>query len=550
MLYLNVIGGLALILFGIRFLRKGLNRLFGQRLQESLARATQHRGKTFLTGVMVASLAPSSTGIATMVVQMMNAAKLPARQMLGIVLGANVGITASVQLVSLHLSSYFAFLIVPGVILFQFLKRNLPRGIGQCLIALGIVFMGMGVIGQTAAQVDPEGDLIQVLKILSHHPFILILITAALTLLVQSTTGIIGLAIGMAVGLSEGGGEVTQLLSMAVPMVVGANVGIACTNLFAGWSTLEGRRLGLANLLLQSLVASLCYLGMGPLIQIVQKGPGDLTHQIANLHTAYNIVVALIGLPLILPLCRLINQIVEPEKGGGEEEDLSLSAPQSYLDSQALSTPWIAVVNANRETLRLADIAKSMLEGFHLALIHQDTRLAQRVRKMDDELDHIYLDLKAYLSQIDVEELSPKDRNLHFALLTYSNELEAVGDLVDKQLCDALLKSPRCATALSGEDRADLENAWTKLLERLALAISILATQNQSLAPRLIEGKAEYNAWCREVQSAHFERLVHHSPTTIEASGFFLEILGGYRRISSHLSQLGYALIADTRPDK
>jgi phosphate:Na+ symporter len=536
MLILNILGGIALILFGIRFLRKGLNRLFGQRLQESLKRATQHRVKAFCTGVVVAGLAPSSTGIATMVVQMMNAANLPARQMLSIVLGANVGITAAVQLVSLQLSGYFAILLVPGVILFQFLQRNTPRGIGQCLLAIGIIFLGMGTIGQTAAKIDPSGDLVQMLLILSNHPLLLILITAVLTLLVQSTTAVIGLVVGMAAGLSIAGSDPRFLLQMAVPMVVGADVGIACTNLVAGWGSLEGRRLGLANLLLKSLVALICFLALSPLISLVQASPGDLTRQIANLHTSFNIVVALIGLPLIIPVCRLTAKIIEDPK---PTHDGSIQAlrPSSFLDRQALSTPWIAVVNASRETLRLADSVKAMLEGFHQANLNKDKPLMQQVQRMDDEVDNIYLSLKRYLSEIEVEDLSNRDRNLHFALLGFSNELESIGDIIDKHLCDACLKKP-AVCELGSKDRANLGDAWNRVMERVDLAITLLATQNRNLAEKLTSGKSSFNTWCREARAAHFQRLVQSSPTLPESSGYYLEILGGYRRISSHLNQL------------
>lgn len=546
MLYLTILGGIGLILFGIRFLRKGLNRLFGQRLQQSLERATHHRGKAFATGVLVAALAPSSTGIATMVAQMMNAARLPARQMLGIVLGANVGITASVQLVSLQLSSYFAILLVPGVILFQFTKRNTLRGIGQCLLAMGIVFLGMGIIGQSAAKIDPEGDLVKVLLILTQYPLVLILITAVLTLLLQSTTAIVGLAIGMAVGLSQSGSSSLMLLDMAVPMVVGADVGIACTNLLAGWGSLEGRRLGLANFLLKSLVAVICFLGMPTLIELVQASPGDLTRQIANLHTAFNVVVAIIGLPLIGPVCRLTNALIaapEPTKDG----IIQSFQPKSYLDKQALATPWIAIVNANRETLQLADMIKSMLDGFHRAQVAHDVTLAGQIQLLDDEVDRMYLDLKRYLSEIAVEDLSDRDRRLHFALLSYSNELEAIGDLIDKQLCDALHKrghSPR----LSASDEKILDEAWRRVMERMDLAITLLATHNSELAEKLVSGKASFNAWCRDTQAHHYQRILHSGTSTLEASSYFLEVLGGYRRISSHLSQLGYSLLNPNNP--
>ncbi len=541
MLYLTILGGIGLILFGIRFLRKGLNRLFGQRLQQSLERATHHRGKAFATGVMVAGLAPSSTGIATMVVQMMNAANLPARQMLSIVLGANVGITAAVQLVSLQLSSYFAILLVPGVILFQFLKRNTLRGIGQCLLAIGIIFLGMGIIGQSAARIDPDGDLVKVLLILANHPLLLILLTAVLTLLVQSTTAIIGLAIGMSVGLAQAGSDPILLLQMAVPMVVGADVGIACTNLIAGWGSLEGRRLGLANLLLKSLVATICFFAMAPLIELVQASPGDLTRQIANLHTAFNVVVALIGLPLIIPVCRLTSSLIEapePTKDG----IIQSFQPKSFLDNQALATPWIAIVNANRETLQLADLVKSMLDAFHRAEKTRNSQLAHQVQLMDDEVDRIYLDLKRYLSEIEVEDLSKRDRVLHFALLSYSNELEAIGDLIDKQLCDALLKKAHGSHELATTDKEALEGAWKRVMERMDLAITLLATHNGELAEKLVSGKASFNTWCRDAQAHHYQRILHSNPASLEASSYFLEVLGGYRRISSHLSQLGYAL--------
>jgi len=281
---------------------------------------------------------------------------------------------------------------------------------------------------------------------------------------------------------------------------------------------------------------------MSPLISLVQASPGDLTRQIANLHTSFNIAVALIGLPLIIPVCRLTAKIIEDPKPT-HDGSIQTLRPSSFLDRQALSTPWIAVVNASRETLRLADSVKAMLEGFHQANLNKDKALMQQVQRMDDEVDNIYLSLKRYLSEIEVEDLSDRDRNLHFALLGFSNELESIGDIIDKHLCDACLKKP-AACELGPEDRADLEEAWKRVMERVDLAITLLAAQNRDLAEKLTSGKSSFNTWCREAQAGHFQRLVQSSPTLLESNNYYLEILGGYRRISSHLSQLGYSLIS------
>jgi phosphate:Na+ symporter len=164
---LTIAGGVALILFGVRYLRKGLDRLFGSRLATGMQRLARSRARAFFTGLGVSVLAPSSTTMSVLAVQTVQAGHLTARQTLAILLGADIGLTVTVQLIAMNLHEYAPILILIGVGLFQFTKHARSRGIGQVVLAVGFMFLGVLTIKNAAATIQPTGDVTQLLDICS-----------------------------------------------------------------------------------------------------------------------------------------------------------------------------------------------------------------------------------------------------------------------------------------------------------------------------------------------------------------------------------------------
>ncbi|MFZ4777808.1 MAG: Na/Pi cotransporter family protein [Terrimicrobiaceae bacterium] len=529
MIFLQIAGGVALTIFGIRFLRKGLERLFGGKLVAWLSHMTQRRWKAFLSGMVVGTLAPSSTAISLITLQMLNTGQLTAERMLAVLLGSNVGITVTVQLLAFHVQDYAGLFILLGVLGFQFLNREVLRGVGQCLLSLGFIFLAMRLIGDGAAAMSLDQASSQWLQLFAGHPLLTFIFVSGFTVCVQSSTA----SIGFAIALCASGLFSAELL---IPWVLGANVGISLTALAAGWPTLEGRRLAMANLLVKLCFALPLLLLPSLAMQILSNLPGSPTREIANFHTGFNLLIGIIAIPFLGPITRFVRMMVVPP-----QTTTGLPEIESYLDPQALDTPSLALANATRETLRMADGVKLMLQYFWQGYSVRDLHLMLRVQNEDDRADNYNRDIKDYLSRIR-EGMTEEEIRWQFALLTFSNELESVGDVIDKNLCDTLRKQTAEGVYLSSEDYAALCELYERVMARFNVAMGFLANRGGSQVKGFLSGKESLNEWCRQAQRQHYERLRAGTAQGVVASAYFLDILNGFRRINSHISTIGYAV--------
>ena len=320
MLFLNIATGVILVLLGMRYLRKGLDRLFGNQLVEWLQRTTKNRAEGFFAGIVAGVVAPSSSAIALLSVQMLNRSALTAGRMLAVVLGANVGITVSVQLVAFRLQDCSGPLLLLGGVGYLFLKRAIFRGTGQMLLGIGLVFLAMGMMGGAGSAAAANPDLKLLFGVLDRYPLVVFIATALVTFALQSSTASIRLGIGLAqAGLLPG-------ITM-IPWVLGANLGITLTMMLAGYGSTEGRRLAIGSLLIKGSGAVLILLGSSNLFLFILKLlPGAIDRQTANLNTLFNLVLGLIALPLLSPISRILGFLVESQSIDDSPE------PDSYLD--------------------------------------------------------------------------------------------------------------------------------------------------------------------------------------------------------------------------
>ncbi len=531
----SILGGVALVLFGVRFLRKGLDRLFGPHLIQWLQRMTTTRPRAFFAGIVTGTFSPSSTALSVVAVNMMTSGSLTSERMLSVLLGSGVGLTVTVQLLALHVENSAVWLLLFGVLGFQFLQRDIYRGIGQCLISLGLIFLAMQIIGQAARTLAAEPDPHTILEILNAHPGVLLVVAALLTIVVQSSTASIGLGIGLAQGnlISHGA---------MVAWVLGANLGIAGTLLIAGYPTLEARRLALAHLLIKCTGVAAVWAVLTPLTGFLQSLPLSLTRQSADFHTAFNAILGLCALPFVPIFAKLARLLI------GEPSDLRAigAAPaETFLSEDALETPSLALAHATREVLRMNDECRQMLSGFWEAFEKRDIEAAKLVQLRDDRVDHIYNALKNYLSRITEDQLGEKLGQWQMTLLGFAGELEAVADIVERHLCVEAIKQVQESVKFAAADATALADIYQRVSERLVLASSVLTVRDAATARDFLQGQDRLNDFCRKVQHSHHLRIRSGDRETLLSSAAFLEVLGGFRRINSHLGTLGYALGTD-----
>lgn len=532
----HIAGGVALMLFGIRFLRRGLERVFGHALHAWIERMSSNRWTAAVAGLAFGSVAPSSTAQTLLTMQLLNAGKLPAERMLVFLLGANVGITVTVQLIAFRFFDYNALFLITGVIAYLWARSETWRGIGQTLLALGFIFLAMQLISDAARLLTDNSDFETLMTMFSSHPFLLIVFAAGLTFVTQSSTAVIGLIIALA----EAG---TCRLEAVLPVVLGANLGLGLTSLVAGWDTLAGKRLASANLVLKCAVLAPLFVALPTVTGWIEAMPGGVARQAANFHTTFNLLVAFAGAMLAGFVGRLVMRAVR----GTPTQD-PFGAVATHLDPTALASPVFALANAARETLRLTEEIKGMLLGAWRGLQARDAALVERVQEHDNRVDEMHAAIKHYLSQIPAEQMTPRDSQLQFGLLHFASQLETVGDVIDKSFCHQILKQIADPLPLHPQDDADLAEMHRRTLQRLELAILVLTTRDRATAERFLAEGDALKAWCIEVQRAHYQRLIGGDARALQASTRFLDLINALRRISGQLNTIGHTFAREKTP--
>jgi phosphate:Na+ symporter len=535
MLFLNIATGVILVLLGMRYVRKGLDRLFGSQLVDWLQQMTNNRYKAFFGGMVAGAVAPSSSAIAMLSVQMLNQTALTAGRMLAVVLGANVGITVSVQLLAFRLQDYSGAFLLAGGIGFLFLKRAIFRGPGQMLLGIGLVFLAMGIIGSAGTVAAANNDLKLLFGIVEHYPLVVFIGTALLTVALQSSTASIGLGIGLAAsGLIPG--------TTMVPWVLGANLGITLTMMIAGWGSIEGRRLAIGSLLIKGSGALLILLGSsGFFLVILNLLPGAIDRRVANLNTFFNLILGLVALPLLAPISRLLTFLIESPAIHDSRE------PDSYLDPLLLQAPSLALNQAAREELRLLDEIKLMLRTVWMMISSKNVRLISNIEEHQGRIEGTQEELKDYLSQISDENLSEEDVDWKFIVLDFSQELTAIGTLIRRDLSDAAIRQIQLNQEPSPEDKEELEAFYARTLERIEKAAALLMSREPRLAEEFIREKEQINIQSRRSRKTRLEK-----PLSVQsASSNVIDMMNCLRRINSQITSLAYSIVRDsTRSSK
>ncbi|MEO0588597.1 MAG: Na/Pi symporter, partial [Planctomycetota bacterium] len=438
--FLTIGGGIALILFAVRFLRKGLDRLMGPQIAQWMQRLARTRVRGFFTGIGLAVIAPSSTSMSALVVSAVKARQLDAKQTLPILLGANIGLTAMVLLIAFRLESVAPILILIGVLMFQFMKDNRARGIGQACLGVGFVFMGIQTIQAATASwtgaASTTSDLALIVEIAERHPALLLILAITLATAMQSSTATIALVIALSAN-----GTITP--AMGVVVVAGANIGIAITTLAFGWRDLEARRLAVANLVLKLVVVIAIMNSLDLAVAAMSTLPLGLEAQIALSHTAINLLVALIGLPLVWPVMALTRLLVRPTRATTPE-----FGPR-HLHEAFYNSPVLALGLSQKEVLHAGEIVRSMLRDLWTALQSNDAELAKKVRSADNRVDTLEGEIRRFLTETIQEDADPDQREEKMHQLRYVNELETIGDIIDQNLVGLVLKKIRLGVNFS-----------------------------------------------------------------------------------------------------
>ncbi|HUB94742.1 MAG TPA: Na/Pi cotransporter family protein [Stellaceae bacterium] len=531
----NLAGSVALLLWGVHMVQTGVQRAFGTKLRNSLGTALGSRVKAFLAGLGVTALLQSSTATGLMVTGFVAAGLVDLVPALAVMLGANVGTTLIVQLLSFDVAEVAPALILIGVLMFRRASAG-PRDFGRVLIGLGLLLMALHEFVALLTPYEDVPSLRLLLGAVSTQPVLDIILAAGLTWAAHSSVAIVLVIMSFAVQ-----GTVPPAACFA--LVLGANLGTAINPVLEGatGSDPATRRLPVGNLV-NRLVGVAIGLAALPFIGpwIVTVDPNN-ARAIADFHTAFNLVLALLFFPFLGPFAGLLRRWM-PARVDAADPGRPL-----YLDPAARETPVIALGGAAREALRMADVLESMLVGLRDTFEKASRKQIGDTRRLDDVLDKLNTAIKTYVTTLDPEALGDADHHRLREILTFATEIEHAGDLVDKNLLGIANKMVKRGITFSKSGQSELLAMIDRLVVNVRMAASLFMTGDERAARLLASEKEQFRALEATATDAHFGRLRAGRIDTAETSTVHLDAVRDLKGVNSHLVAAAAYPVLDRR---
>ena len=534
---LDLAGTVALLLWGVHMVQTGVQRALGTQLRSFLAGRLRNRFNAFLAGLGVTALLQSSTATGLMVTGFATAGLVALAPGLAVMLGANVGTTLIVQLLAFDVSLIAPVLILIGYLLFRRATAG-ARDFGRVFIGLGLLLLALHLFLTLLDPLTANPLTRAFLQALSTHIVFIVLIGVVLTWAAHSSVAIVLLAMSLATN-----GVLT--VPAGIALALGANIGTAINPVLEGGAhDPAARRLPLGNLLsrIAGVLAVLAiYPWVTPLVTGIENVPA---RAIADFHTGFNLVLALLLFPVLTPYARLLERLIpaHPDAAGPD-------VPRYLEPVTAGVSVAVMLGGASREALRLSDVLEEMITGLRDALTNPDRRQIEKTRQLDDRLDGLNRAIKENLLAIDASRLDEATNEKLARILTFSINLEQAGDLIDRGLLGVASRRMKRGVAFSKEGAADLVAQVDRLLGTLRESTAVFLSGDLAAARTLASEKEVFRRLEDEATAAHFGRLRSGNVETIETSALHLDALRDLKRVSSHLIEASAYPILKKRGD-
>jgi phosphate:Na+ symporter len=529
---LDLMGGVALLLWGLHMVQSGITRAFGSDLRWVLSKALGNRFSAFGAGLGLTAVLQSSTATGLMTASFAAEGALPLATALAIMLGANVGTTLIVQALSFNIAAAAPVLFVVGLLAFRFGGNSRIKNAGRIAIGLGLMLLALHILMVSLAPAEDAPIVRTLLQSITTDPVLCIVIAAALTWAAHSSVATVLLIMSLAYSHF-----ITPMAALA--LVLGANLGSAINPVFEGTRRNDpaSYRLPVGNLInrLVGIVLVVPFLPMlTAWLQSLQPNLGMLT---AQFHIAFNVALAVIFIGLLDPLAWLLTKLF-PTQAAAD----SPYAPR-YLDESALETPTLALTDAARETLRMGDFVENMLRNVMLALMTGNRALVGNVSRTDNVVDHLNESIKLYVTKLTRESLDERDGKRAMEIISFAINLEHIGDIIDKNLCELATKKIKRRIEFSPDGAGELEAFHKRIVDSLRLGFSVFMSGDVTDARKLIAEKAEIRSAELAAAERHFERLREGLSQSIETTSLHLDVLRDLKRIHSHICSVAYPVL-------
>ncbi len=541
---MNLFGGLAIFLFGMDQMSDALKAVAGERMKVVLAKLTTNRFMGAITGAFVTAVIQSSSVTTVLVVGFITAGLMSLAQSIGVIMGANIGTTVTAQIVAFKVTKAALLMVAVGFTMMFFSHQDRIKQYGAMLMGLGLVFFGMAVMSDAMKPLRSYQPFLD-LMVTMENPLVGILIAAAFTGLIQSSSATTAIVIVMATQ-----GFIT--LPAGIALAFGANIGTCVTALLASIGKPREAVRAAAVHILFNVFGVLIWLGfidyLAAFVTLIsptseglsgtEKLASEAPRQIANAHTVFNVANTVIFIWFTGPMARLVERLV-PDKPLDEK----VIVKAKYLAEELLETPSLALERARLEIGHMGEVVMRMVGEMMPAVTAGDRASLKEVAKIDDAVDILYGEIVSFLGEISRKPLNDKQMSEFMKLMDSVKDLENIGDIIETDLVALGQKRIEQGVMVSAQTQDVLNALHAEVSKAVAQAIDAVTQEDQHKAQEVIAAKLDITKLVEAAERHQAKRLIAEEPGRLQAYAVEVDIIEKLRRIYYYAKRIAKSVV-------
>ena len=525
---IGVIGGLGLFLYGMNLMGSALQRSAGSKLKKLVEILTKNRFIGVMVGVIVTMVIQSSSATTVMVVGFVNAGIMTLKQAVGVIMGANLGTTVTAQLIAFDLAGIAPLAVGLGVILSLVSKKSKMKDFSEVIVGFGVLFIGMSMMSSALSPLSKSEAFVNLLSGLKN-PFVGMLVGFLLTTILQSSSASIGLLLALA---SQGMLDI----DMTLPILFGDNIGTTTTAMLSSIGASRVAKQAALMHFMFNLIGTLLFMIVlrKPVeMLVIYLSPTDVSRQIANAHTLFNLINIIIQFPFASLLVKAAEKII---KTGAEEEKAI-----KYIDYRLMETPSLAVSQASKEVLRMGNKALENMKVARKAFENMDYDLTEEIFEREKLINSIQTETTKYLAGVSNLSLTNEQHRIVTTLFNSMTDIERIGDHAEN-IAEQTQYALENNLTFSDKAMSDLDNLFERTIELYENSLLAFKKADEDIAKDVIIGEEEVDKLEKQYRAGHIERINKYECQP--SSGIvYLDVISNLERVSDHSVNISQYII-------
>lgn len=549
----ELLGGLAIFIFGMNMMSDGLQKIAGQRMRHILRILTKNPLMGVLAGALVTAVLQSSSATTVMIIGFVSAGLMPLTQAISVILGANIGTTLTAQIIAFKITDYIWPLVFIGFAVYFLGKQERTKYIGQSVFAFGLLFVGLNTMSEVMKPLAKSPIFVDLFTIVAQSPVLGVLLGTVMTIVVQSSSATIAVLQNFAAQPAADGVSSILGLNNAIPILLGDNIGTTVTALLAtiGQSR-NAKRTALAHSVF-NISGSLLFIGFVPyfaaFIRWLSPSGAEIdiiARQIANAHTAFNVINTLLWLPFIWLLVKIVVWLVpDADKKDTNEKQQIEGARPKYLDENLLNQPTMALYMTALETMRCGIVTEEMLSQVKAALVSNDRKELEKITESVSTVQHLHDKIVGYIAgMLSSGTLTREQAQQAAGMLHIVSDIGRISNRC-MEMAEMTLQKIEKQCYFSDKANAEIEAGFALIEQMLCRSLTALSTGDKMIADEVLAQRDDVSALEMRLRKEHMKRL-HEGICTMEFAQMFADILHDIERIGYHCLNLSETVLDGT----